>query len=202
VLAPSQVVHVVSPGSAGGVHQEARGVVARIAEGDAAAVGLLYDAYAQTLFTYALRLVGHQADAEDVVQDVFTQAWRQAARYDATRATVVGWLLMMTRTRALDRLRAQRARPDQVVATPPPEIPSGGPGQEVRVLTEEAIGRLRNALDALDEPLRTPIELAYYEGLSQSAIAERLGQPLGTVKTRMRTALMRLRDRLRSERVE
>ena len=108
MLAPSEVVHAVTHVSGGGVQQEARRVVARVAEGDSAAVGLLYDAYAQTLFTYAIRLVGNRTDAEDVVQDVFTQAWRQAARYDAARATVVGWLLMMTRTRALDRLRAQR----------------------------------------------------------------------------------------------
>ena len=202
MLAPSEVVHAVTNVSAGGVQQEARRVVARMADGDSAAVGQLYDTYAQTLYTYAVRLIGNRTDAEDVVQEVFTQAWRQAGRYDAARATVVGWLLMMTRTRALDRLRAQRARPDQMAPAALPELPSGGPGQEVQVLTDEAIARLRAALDGLGDSLRTPIELAYYEDLSQSEIAERLGQPLGTVKTRMRTALMRLRDCLQSERVE
>jgi RNA polymerase sigma-70 factor (ECF subfamily) len=108
---------------------------------------------------------------------------------------------MMTRTRALDHLRARQARPDRTVATPLPEIPNVEPGQEVVALTAEAVSRVREALRGLGESLRTPIELAYYDGLSQSAIAERLGQPLGTVKTRMRTAMFQLRRVLRAESV-
>jgi len=166
----------------------------RVAVGDASALGDLYDAHARSIYSLALRILGNPSDAEDVVQDVFTQAWRQAARYDSRRATVIGWLLMIARSRSLDRLRARQARPDQTIAAPLPDLASGDPGQEASALTAEDVDRLRAALVRLGDAARTPIELAYYEGLSQSAIAERLGQPLGTVKTRMRVALAQLRE--------
>jgi RNA polymerase sigma-70 factor (ECF subfamily) len=169
-------------------------VVERMAAGEAAALGELYDAHARSIYSLALRILGNPSDAEEVVQDVFTQAWRQAARYDARRATAIGWLLMMARSRSLDRLRARQARPDRTIAAPLPDVASGDPGQEAGALNAEDVERLRAALDRLGDAARTPIELAYYEGLSQSAIAERLGQPLGTVKTRMRTALAQLRE--------
>ena len=169
-------------------------VVARMALGDASALGELYDAHARSIYTLALRIVGDPSDAEDIVQEVFTQAWRQASRYDSARATVIGWLLMMTRSRSLDRLRARQARPDRTIAAPLPDLASTAPGQEADALTSEDVERVRAALGRLGDAWRTPIELAYYEGLSQSAIAERLGQPLGTVKTRMRMALAQLRE--------
>jgi len=166
----------------------------RMAAGDATALGDLYDAHARSIYSLALRILGNASDAEDIVQEVFTQAWRQAARYDSRRATVIGWLLMMTRSRSLDRLRARQARPDRTIATPLPDVASPVPGQEADALSAEDVERVRVALGRLGDAARTPIELAYYEGLSQSAIAERLGQPLGTVKTRMRTALAQLRE--------
>jgi RNA polymerase sigma-70 factor (ECF subfamily) len=169
-------------------------VMERMATGEAAALGELYDTHARSIYSLALRILGDPSDAEDIVQEVFTQAWRQAARYDAGRATVIGWLLMITRSRSLDRLRARQARPDRTIAAPLPDLASGAPGQEAAALDAEDVERLRAALDRLGDAQRTPIELAYYEGLSQSAIAERLGQPLGTVKTRMRSALAQLRD--------
>lgn len=171
----------------------------RMATGDASALGELYDAHARSVYSLALRILGDSSDAEEVVQDVFTQAWRQAARYDPRRATIIGWLLMMTRSRSLDRLRARHARPDRTIATPLPDLASADPGQEADALTAEDVERVRVALNRLGDAARAPIELAYYEGLSQSAIAERLGQPLGTVKTRMRTALSQLRDWLQGE---
>jgi RNA polymerase sigma-70 factor (ECF subfamily) len=170
------------------------GVMERMATGDASALAELYDAHARSIYSLALRILGNSSDAEDVVQDVFTQAWRQAARYDPRRATVIGWLLMIARSRSLDRLRARQARPDQTVAVPLPDLASADPGLEAAALTAHDVDRLRAALGRLGESARTPIELAYYEGLSQSAIAERLGQPLGTVKTRMRKALTQLRE--------
>jgi len=180
------------PGHAGG--PAGHRVLERVATGDTAALGDLYDAHARSVYSLALRILGDPSEAEDVVQDVFTQAWRQAARYDSRRATVTGWLLMMARSRSLDRLRARQARPDKTIATPLPDLASGDPGQEAEALGAEDVERLRAALKRLGDAARTPIELAYYEGLSQSAIAERLGQPLGTVKTRMRTALAQLRE--------
>jgi RNA polymerase sigma-70 factor, ECF subfamily len=172
--------------------------LARAADGDGAALAALYDWHARGVYSIALRVVGNEADAEDVVQEVFTQAWRQAGRYDATRAPVVGWLLVMARARALDRLRARRSRLAPVAletAVADPVDP--GPGQELQAISHEEAERLRRALEELPEGQREAIELAYYKGLSQSDIAEELRQPLGTVKTRMRTGLLKLRDVLR-----
>lgn len=170
-----------------------------MAAGDHGALAELYDAHGGTVYTLALRIVRQTSDAEEVVQEVFTQAWRQAGRYDASRATVIGWLLMMARARALDMVRAREARPDAQRPVALPELPAAGQGQEAEMLSNESIAMVREALGQLAEPFRVPLELAYYDGLSQSEIAARLDQPLGTVKTRMRTALSRLRDVLFTE---
>ena len=177
-----------------------RATVARMARGDASALGELYDRHARAIYSLAVRMLSDVADAEDVVQEVFTQAWRQAGRYDASRAPVVAWLLVITRARALDRLRARRSRivPAPIdVTTPDPVDP--GPGQELQAIGHEEAARLRAALEALPEGQREAIELAYYKGLSQSDIAEKLEQPLGTVKTRIRTGLLKLREALRGQ---
>lgn len=171
----------------------------RMAEGDHGALAELYDAHGGTVYTLALRIVRQPSDAEEVVQEVFTQAWRQAGRYDPSRATVIGWLLMITRARALDTLRAREARPDARRPVALPELPATGQGQEAVMLSDESVAMVREALRELAEPFRVPLELAYYDGLSQSEIAARLDQPLGTVKTRMRTALSRLRAVLFTE---
>jgi RNA polymerase sigma-70 factor (ECF subfamily) len=173
-----------------------RGRITRMADGDSGALAELYDAHGGTVYTLALRIVRQVRDAEEIVQEVFAQAWRQAGRYDPGRATVAGWLLMMTRARALDALRARQARPDAARPTELPELPSIGASQEAMLLTDEAVAHVRAALGALGDTLRVPLELAYYDGLSQSEIAARLNQPLGTIKTRMRTALQKLREAL------
>lgn len=171
----------------------------RIAHGDSAALAELYDAHASMVYSLALRIVRAPHDAEEVVQEVFAQAWRQGARYDATRGTVAGWLVMMTRARALDALRAKAARPDASRPVEMPDLPATTTSQELALITNEAVERVRRALDGLDEPFRLPIELAYYGGLSQTEIAAELQQPLGTIKTRMRSALAKLRDALTRE---
>jgi RNA polymerase sigma-70 factor (ECF subfamily) len=173
--------------------------VARMAQGDTAALADLYDAHSTPVYTLALRIVGQPSDAEEVVQDVFTQAWKQASRYDRRRASVSGWLLMMTRARALDRLRARKARPDAGSAVVLPDLPAAGPAQDALVVTAQCVAQIRAALAELSAPLRVPIELAYYEGLSQTEIADRLNEPLGTIKTRIRTALSQLRAMLWAE---
>jgi RNA polymerase sigma-70 factor, ECF subfamily len=175
-----------------------RAAVTRMARGDGSAVGELYDRHARAIYSLAVRMLSDAAEAEDVVQDVFTQAWRQAGRYDPLRAPVVGWLLVITRARALDRLRARRSRiapaPLDVMTSHPVDQ---SPGQEVQAIGNEEAERLRSALEALPDGQREAIELAYYKGLSQSDIAEKLEQPLGTVKTRIRAGLLKLRDVLR-----
>jgi RNA polymerase sigma-70 factor (ECF subfamily) len=131
------------------------------------------------------------------VQDVFAQAWRQASRYDARRGVVAAWLLTLARSRAIDRLRARRARPettpnDRAVV----DIADPGVPPDVIVLSAQQIARVRGALNTLPPLQRVAIELAFYEGLTHVEIAERLDQPLGTVKTRIRLALMKLREAL------
>ena len=175
-----------------------RAAVIRMSRGDGSAVGELYDRHARAIYSLALRMLSEAADAEDVVQEVFTQAWRQADRYDSTRAPVIGWLLVIARARALDRLRARRSRiaPAALDVTAADPV-DPGPGQELQAIGNEEAARVRHALEALPDGQREAIELAYYKGLSQSDIAETLQQPLGTVKTRMRTALLKLREALR-----
>jgi RNA polymerase sigma-70 factor (ECF subfamily) len=176
-----------------------RSLVTEIARGDSTALAELYDTHGTMVYTLALRIVKTPGDAEEVVQEVFAQAWRQAARYDAARATVAGWLSMMTRARALDALRAKAARPDASRPVEMPELAAQTTSQEAALITGEAVERVRDALNTLDETFRLPIELAYYGGLSQTEIAAKLQEPLGTIKTRMRTALSRLRDALSRE---
>ncbi len=177
-----------------------RETVQRMAEGDPDALALVYDRHIRSVFGLAMRVMQDQGDAEDVVQEVFSQAWAQATRYDATRGSVASWLLMMARTRAIDKLRSKRAKPD---SAPLPgenaviELPDPAVGAERQILTAESATQLRAALTELPVPQRIAIELAYFEGLTQTQIAGRLEQPLGTVKTRIRTGLLKLREALR-----
>lgn len=172
-----------------------RAIVERVAAGDQAALGSLYDRHGRAVYSLACRIVTDRADAEDVVQEVFAQAWRQAARYEPLRATVIGWLLMMTRARAIDRVRARSARP-VAAGMELPDLPDFAPGQEAAAISLESVERLKEALRELPAAQRTAIELAYYDGLTQADIAATLGEPLGTVKTRMRSALQKLRAAL------
>ena len=173
-----------------------RAIVERMAAGDGDALRELYDIHSRAVYSLALRILRVQSDAEDVVQEVFVQAWRQAARYDATRGTVAGWLLMQARSRSIDRLRARQARPerseDERVADPPDS--SAGP--DIQVVRGEQARRVRQALEDLPRLQRTALELAYYEGLTHVEIAEQLEQPLGTIKTRIRQGLLKLRQAL------
>ena len=155
----------------------------------------LYDRHARPIYSLALRILGDTTEAEDIVQEVFSQAWKQAARYNASRGAVGAWLLTLTRSRAIDRLRAKRARPgdvsDERVAD---QLVDAGPPADLLVLSSEQVARVRAALDELPLLQRAAIELAYYEGLTHAEIADRLEQPLGTVKTRIRLAMLKLRD--------
>jgi RNA polymerase sigma-70 factor (ECF subfamily) len=178
-----------------------RQLVLSVAAGSSDALGRLYDRHARMVFALARRILNRLEDAEEVVQDVFSQVWREAARYQTSRATVAGWIVMLARTRAIDRLRSRQARPDQVLALDPaaaPPLLSGDISPEEITISVEDVREVRQALTALPESQRALVELAYYEGLTHSEIAERTGVPLGTVKTRLRTALARLKEVLTS----
>jgi RNA polymerase sigma-70 factor (ECF subfamily) len=165
-------------------------VLRRLASGDRDALGDLYDLYAGLVNGLALRILRDKGEAEDVVQEVFVQAWRQAQRFDPARGTPAAWLCTIARTRALDRLRRRVARREE------PGEASPAPSERPR--REEGLA-VRKALDGLSPDQRAALELAYYEGLTQTEIAARLGEPLGTIKTRIRTAMIRLRETLGPE---
>jgi RNA polymerase sigma-70 factor (ECF subfamily) len=178
-------------------------LVARAAGGDERAVGQLYDRYGAVLYAVAYRIVGQSADAEEVVLEAFAQAWRDAPRFEAERGSVAGWLTMIARSRALDLVRA-RSRRDRITATAAADRPDAPlamgdyrPDPARAVDHDERRRQVRQALETLSPPQRQAIELAYFEGLSQSEIAERLQEPLGTVKTRVRLGMQKLRECLR-----
>ena len=171
--------------------------LARMAQGDHDGLAELYDRHARAIYSLALRILQDRAEAEDVVQDVFAQVWTQAARYDTSRGAVAAWMLMMARSRSIDRLRSRRARPDNTADTGATlNMPDAGVRQDLQLLSAEEVARLRRALAELPLLQRVALELAYYEGLTHAEIAERLEEPLGTVKTRIRQAVIRLRESL------
>ena len=180
-------------------HAIDRQLVHEIAAGSAEALGRLYDRHAAAAFGLARRIVVQTEAAEEVVQDVFAQIWRDAARYERDRASVAGWIVMVTRTRAIDHTRARRARPDQSHGEGDrmlPSIAASSRDPEESAVSAEEASIVRRALYDLPDAQRELLELAYYEGLTHTEIADRTGLPLGTVKTRLRTAVQTLRDRL------
>lgn len=169
----------------------------RMAHGDHEALAELYDRHGRLVFSLALRILRDQSDAEDIVQDVFSQAWRQAARYESSRGNPVAWLLNLTRSRAIDRLRGRRARPDTAAADPSSlDLPDLSQPVDEQIVRSHQAAQIRAAVDELSVLQRVAIELAFYEGLTHVEIADRLELPLGTVKTRIRQGLLKLKDRL------
>jgi RNA polymerase sigma-70 factor, ECF subfamily len=176
-----------------------RDLVERAAAGDERAMTELFDRYGTLVYTVAYRIVGQRADAEEVVVEAFAQAWREAARFEAGRGSVAAWLTTIARSRALDlvRARGRRERLAAGAAALDAEGEEDKAGAGDRVEEDERRRLVRQALQNLSLPQRQAIELAFFEGLSQSEIAERLNEPLGTVKTRVRLGMQKLRESLR-----
>ena len=174
---------------------------ARMRTGDEAALGTLYDRWQGAVRALAYRITGDDMEADDVVEEVFWQAWRQADRYDSARGSAGTWLLTVARSRSLDRVRATKrtraeASIDDAEVSSSEAFATPGPDPFAAAEQSERATLVAGALATLQPAQRECLELAYFGGLSQSEIATRTGQPLGTVKTRMRLALRKLRDTL------
>jgi len=170
-------------------------LIRRMAEGDRDAFKQFYDRYARQVYPLILRIVREAADAADVLQEVFWESWQSAASYDPGRGSAEAWIFMRARTRAIDRVRAVRRRGETFVAPLDEGLAAAAPdpgGDAADRLGDRAL--VSGALAQLPEAQREALTLAYYGGLTQTEIAERLKQPLGTVKTRIRLGLERLRE--------
>ena len=166
-------------------------LVKQLAAGDASSVTTLYDAHATALFSLAQHIVDDQRDAEDVVAEAFRQARTEADRFDPARDSVGSWLLLITRRLAVDRVRSRGGGHGTNAATV--QLPDPARRQQFEVRTTDEADRLRRALVALPRLQRIAVELAYFEGLSPSQIAERLEHPVEVVRDRVRVALLTLR---------
>jgi RNA polymerase sigma-70 factor, ECF subfamily len=177
--------------------QELIDLVGQIAQGDQAALAHLYDTTNRLVFGLILRVLGETGAAEEVLLDVYTQVWRQAATYDIQRGSPLAWLTTIARSRAIDRLRSgwqTQQRQESLDVVTDRETAAASP-EEATVLSERQ-RLVKQALAQLSPEQREVIELAYYSGLSHTEIAAKLGQPLGTVKTRTRLGMLKLRDAL------
>lgn len=170
--------------------QDDTSLLDRVARGDQLAVGELYDRHSNLLFGLLVRILSDRGEAEEVLQEVFVQAWTRAHTYDGSRGTPAGWLCGIARNRAIDRLRARTRGVrtlEGVTAPSAPETP------EALASTSERSRDVHQALTSLPPEQRELIERAYFAGSTQSEMAMELGLPLGTVKTRVRAGLLTLR---------
>lgn len=176
-------------------------LLAAVAKGDTEAFAQLYDASSTILFTMAMRMLGDRDDASDLLQDVYAEVWRKGARYDPSRGTPTAWLVTLTRSRGIDRLRSRASKGAKtsvsIEESPAAHDAAGdGPGPLDTYADRELRSAVIKAMAELPEAQQQALELAYYEGLSHTEIAERLKQPLGTIKTRIKLGLDKLKGLL------
>jgi RNA polymerase sigma-70 factor (ECF subfamily) len=169
------------------------------AAGDAAAAERLYDLYSSRIYWLGLVMLGNEAAAEDLVQDTMVKVWRNADRYDPSRGSLDTWILLMARNLAIDALRRRVLDARMLEKTRPGDEsdPSAGPDQIAE--TTDLVERARQAMAGLSDGQRAALELAYFGGKTSSEVAELEGIPLGTAKTRIRTALLKLRESLETK---
>jgi RNA polymerase sigma-70 factor, ECF subfamily len=175
-------------------------LVARIAEGDGHALETLYDRYSRVVYSFSLRMLADTNSAEDLTQEVFLRLWRQGGSYHHSRGAFLTWLLSVTHNMAIDEIRRRKRRPVAVDGADDDQTLSALPDTRTDVENAAWLTSLhaivREALQDIPQSQRHAIELAYFSGLTQREIAERLNEPLGTIKTRMRLGLLKLRERL------
>jgi RNA polymerase sigma-70 factor, ECF subfamily len=173
--------------------------VRRCAESDQSALGALYDESSRHVYGVVLSVLRDSSDAEEVTLDVYSQVWRSAALYSTQRGSVVAWLLTLARSRAIDRLRSRLNRNNRETALDESasfSFASSGATPEESTAAMQVRRRIQGALDLLPRDQREAVELAYFSGMSHSELAAHLGLPLGTVKTRIRMGMMKLREEL------
>jgi RNA polymerase sigma-70 factor, ECF subfamily len=182
-------------------------LLARVAKGEQQALSQLYDLSSTLLFSIALRILGHREEAAELLQEVYLEIWSKVVRYDVGRGTPIAWLITLTRSRAIDRLRMRgtRTRPTSVQAvnshTTPPLTDYNPPPVEAQA-DQELRTHVSNILSTLPQAQQQAIELAYYEGLSHTEISARLNQPTESVKTRLKLGMAKLRESLRHDWVQ
>ena len=197
---PSGGVDPAVAGRAGDRATDDAALMAALAEGKIEALEALYDRYSTLVFSVSLRVLRDAQLAEDVVQEVYLRLWRQPTSYDPTRGRLISWLMSVTRNRSLDELRrvSRRLRSEDLEEEPGRELPApeGVDDPQISLLLAERRAAVRAAMTRLPPAQRRVIELAYFGGLTQVEIAQVTGDPLGTVKTRVRLAMQKLRDAL------
>lgn len=163
-------------------------LIAAIRAGDENAMAALYDRYSAIVYSVALRVLGDTGAAEDILQEVFVQLWRSPGLFDSSRGNLGAWLAVITRNRAIDALRKRRPEYDiaDVLVSVEPDL--AGDAERTR-----AMEKVRGALAAMPPPQRSALEMAYFEGMTHTEIAAKTGEPLGTIKTRIRAGLQSLR---------
>ncbi len=180
-------------------------LVTMVSNGNAAALEVLYDRYSRVVFSFALRILQDRAAAEELLQEVFFRTWKQAHHFSAMRGSFVTWLLSITHNMAIDEIRKQKRRPQRADSADPvlmlTNVIDDQASVEDQAIDGETRARIISAVRTLPPAQQTVIELAYFRGMSQREIAEALDQPLGTVKTRMRLGVRKLRDYLTTDEV-
>jgi RNA polymerase sigma-70 factor, ECF subfamily len=166
-------------------------LISRVRAGDEDALAALHDRYAQVVYSVALRVLGETTEAEDILQEIFLQLWRNPQTFDSNRGSLGAWLAVITRHRAIDHLRRRRPESDieDVIVAVDTRL-------EQTTDRNMAIAKIRAVVERLPVEQRKPLEMAFFEGLTHSEIASKTGEPLGTIKTRIRSALLTLRKAL------
>jgi len=172
----------------------------RMAQGDKAAFAELYDRFSRPLYATALRIVSDATEAQDIVHDAFLALWEKAAVFESERGTAFAWAVTLVRHRAIDRVRTRRRRSELLAAAPPADLgyheDAAGPSADDSASLGDQARAVRAAVATLPRDQQRALELAFFSGLTQQQIAEKLSEPLGTVKARIRRGLLKLRDSL------
>jgi RNA polymerase sigma-70 factor (ECF subfamily) len=181
-------------------------LVSRVAFGTAEALEVLYERYSRVVLSFAFRILGDRAGAEELLQEVFLRTWRQAANFSQSKGSFVTWLLSITHNMAIDEIRKRNRRPIRANTDDPMLMLANMRDTDTPVYERAVLNSVREeigtALGQLPVAQRTAIEMAYFQGLTQREIAEQVGEPLGTIKTRMRLGMRKLRDLLPEHGVE